>query len=207
MSRSKHSARWLNEHFRDGFVRQAKEQGYRSRAVYKLRTLDQRFALFRRGMTVVDLGAAPGAWSQYVAERVNPGGWVIAVDILPMAAVPGVMVIQGDLEDPAIDGRLQEVLGGKAVDVVISDMAPNMSGNKAIDQPRAVGLCEAAFEVTKGILRPGGDLVMKAFHGAGFDDLRGLLTVTFAKVTVAKPEASRSRSPEVYLVARNFKLV
>jgi 23S rRNA (uridine2552-2'-O)-methyltransferase len=124
-----------------------------------------------------------------------------------MAAVPGVMVIQGDLEDPAIDGRLQEVLGGKAVDVVISDMAPNMSGNKAIDQPRAVGLCEAAFEVTKGILRPGGDLVMKAFHGAGFDDLRGLLTVTFAKVTVAKPEASRSRSPEVYLVARNFKLV
>jgi 23S rRNA (uridine2552-2'-O)-methyltransferase len=207
VARSKQSRRWLDEHRRDGFVRQAQAAGYRSRAVFKLQALDRKFALFDGVRVVVDLGAAPGAWAQYAAERVGPRGRVVVVDLLPMEPLPGVTVIRGDLADPATEARIKAALGTVQADLVLADMAPNLTGNKAMDQPRSIGLCEAALETAQAVLRPGGDLVMKAFQGEGLDDLRRTLAGVFGRTSLVKPPASRSRSAEVYLVARNFNLV
>jgi 23S rRNA (uridine2552-2'-O)-methyltransferase len=207
MARSKSSGRWLREHFDDPYVRQAQALGLRSRAAFKLLEIDDRDHLLRPGLTVVDLGAAPGGWSQVVADRVGPQGRVFALDLLAIEPLPGVTLLQGDFTDQALLDRLLERLAGRPVDLVLSDMAPNMSGMKAVDQPRAALLAELALDCARQVLRPGGDLLLKMFQGAGFDPLLAELRAAFAKVVVRKPQASRPRSREVYLLARNYRLV
>ncbi|MDX1595129.1 MAG: 23S rRNA (uridine(2552)-2'-O)-methyltransferase RlmE [Gammaproteobacteria bacterium] len=207
MARSKSSERWLREHFSDAFVRRAQALGLRSRAAFKLLEIDDRDRLLKPGQVVVDLGAAPGGWAQVAADRVAPGGAVIALDLLPIDPLPGVTVLQGDFTEQAVLDRLLEILGERRVDLVLSDMAPNMSGMKAVDQPRASLLAELALECAREVLRPGGDLLLKMFHGEGFEPLLKELRAGFAKVVVRKPKASRPRSREVYLLARNYRLV
>lgn len=207
MARSKSSGRWLREHFDDPYVRQAQALGLRSRAAFKLLEIDDRDHLLRPGLTVVDLGAAPGGWSQVVADRVGPKGRVFALDLLAIEPLPGVTLLQGDFTDQALLDQLLERLAGRPVDLVLSDMAPNMSGMKAVDQPRAALLAELALDCARQVLRPGGDLLLKMFQGAGFDPLLAELRAAFAKVVVRKPQASRPRSREVYLLARNYRLV
>ena len=206
MARSKSSERWLREHFDDTFVRQAQALGLRSRAAFKLLEIDRRDRLFRPGMTVVDLGAAPGGWAQVAADRVGAQGRVVALDLLPIEPLPGVSVLQGDFTEQATLDRLLAELDGRAVDLVLSDMAPNMSGMKAVDQPRAALLAELALDCARQVLRPGGDLLLKMFQGEGFDALLVELRTAFARVVVRKPSASRARSREVYLLARNYRL-
>jgi 23S rRNA (uridine2552-2'-O)-methyltransferase len=205
MARSKSSARWMNEHVNDEFVRLAQKEGYRSRAVYKLKELDEKYRLFRPGQKVVDLGAAPGSWSEYVAEKVGDRGRVIALDILPMDALAGVEFIQGDFQDPAVLGALLEVLGDTRADLVISDMAPNMSGMDAVDIPRAMYLVELAHDLAKQVLRRGGVFVCKLFQGEGSEAWLKALRADFGSVVVKKPKASRPRSREVYVLARDFR--
>ena len=207
MARSKSSGRWLREHFDDPYVRQAQALGLRSRAAFKLLEIDDRDHLLRPGLTVVDLGAAPGGWSQVAADRVGPQGRVFALDLLAIEPLPGVTLLQGDFTDQAVLDQLLERLAGRPVDLVLSDMAPNMSGMKAVDQPRAALLAELALDCARQVLRPGGDLLLKMFQGAGFDPLLAELRAAFAKVVVRKPQASRPRSREVYLLARNYRLV
>jgi 23S rRNA (uridine2552-2'-O)-methyltransferase len=202
---AKSNRAWLAEHRDDEFVKRAQRAGYRSRAVYKLEEIDRQDHLLRPGMTVVDLGAAPGGWSQYVRKRVGPGGVVIAADRLEMEAVDGVSFLQGDFTDPEVLGRLDGLLQGRAVDLVISDMAPNISGVDATDQARAIGLGEAALEFACRVLKPGGALLVKAFQGSGFDGLRHLVAGEFRKLAIRKPKASRPRSREVYLMALGYK--
>lgn len=205
MTRSKSSARWLREHFTDEYVKRAQEEGFRSRAVYKLLEIHEKDRLLRPGLTVVDLGAAPGGWSQLAIRLVGVQGAIIALDVLPMEALPGVEFIQGDFREAAVLERLLAVLNDRPVDLVISDMAPNTSGIKAVDQPRGMYLAELALDFARQCLRPGGDLLVKAFQGEGLDvflkDLRG----AFATVALRKPKASRSRSAERYLLARNYR--
>lgn len=205
MKKSKSSKRWLKEHFHDEFVRRSREEGYRSRAVYKLRELDQKDGLFRPGMRVVDLGAAPGGWSQYAAERVGPKGQVIALDLLEMDEMPGVTFLQGDFREDAVLERLLETMDGQGADLVISDMAPNMSGMDSVDQPRAMYLAELAKALCDDVLAEGGSFVAKVFHGEGFDEFVRTLRADFGKVAMRKPKASRDRSREVYAVARNHR--
>ena len=205
--RSGSSSRWLREHESDDYVQRARREGYRSRAVYKLDELDRKDGLFRPGMRVVDLGAAPGAWSQLAAERVGPGGQVVGLDILPMEALAGVTLLQGDFTEQAVLDELLAILGGEPVDIVLSDMAPNMSGVKAVDQPASMNLVELAWDLAERTLKPGGDFVTKAFQGEGFDPFRDTLRRRFDTVKIRKPEASRNRSPEIYVVARNFVVV
>ncbi len=207
MARSKSSERWLREHFGDTFVRQAQALGLRSRAAFKLLEIDKRDRLMRPGMTVVDLGAAPGGWSQVVADRIGAKGRVVALDLLLIDPLPGVTLLQGDFTEQAVLDRLLGQLDGRPVDLVLSDMAPNMSGMKAVDQPRAALLAELALDCARQVLRPGGDLLLKMFQGEGFDPLLAELRAAFAKVVVRKPQASRPRSREVYLLARNYRLV
>ena len=207
MARSKSSERWLREHFGDAFVRQAQALGLRSRAAFKLLEIDQRDRLLRPGLTVVDLGAAPGGWAQVAADKVGPGGQVVALDLLPIEPLPGVTVLQGDFTEQAVLDRLLGELDGRPVDLVLSDMAPNMSGMKAVDQPRAALLAELALDCARQVLRPKGDLLLKMFQGEGFDPLLAELRAVFTKVVVRKPKASRPRSREVYLLARNYRLV
>jgi 23S rRNA (uridine2552-2'-O)-methyltransferase len=206
MAKSKSSRRWLERHFRDQFVRRAQGEGYRSRAAYKLLEIQQRDRLLRPGMRVVDLGAAPGGWSQVARELVGEKGKVVALDLLPMEPVPGVEFIQGDFRDGLILQRLRERLQGEPVDLVISDLAPNVSGVAAVDQPRAIYLCELALEAARELLKPGGGLLVKTFHGEGFDELVRELRADFGKVAARKPQASRARSREVYLVAAGRKV-
>lgn len=205
MARSKSSNRWLDEHFKDAYVKQSQKDGYRSRASYKLLELDDKDKLLRPGMTVVDLGAAPGGWSQVAAERVGEKGKVLASDILPMDAIADVEFIQGDFTEEAVLEQLLVALGGQRADLVISDMAPNMSGMSAVDQPKAIYLVELALDMARQVLKPGGHFVAKVFHGEGFDPLLKSTRDAFAKVAVRKPGASRARSSEVYIVARGFK--
>jgi 23S rRNA (uridine2552-2'-O)-methyltransferase len=206
MSRSHSSSRWLSEHFSDPYVKRAQREGYRGRAAYKLIEIEQREKLLRPGMTVLDLGAAPGGWSQIAAERVGRSGRVIALDILPMEALAGVEVITGDFTDDAVFAALLKSLGGRAVNLVMSDMAPNMSGMTAVDQPRTLYLAELARDCALEVLVAGGDLLVKLFQGEGVEaftrDLRG----RFERVKFAKPKASRARSRELYALARGFKL-
>lgn len=206
MARTKSSSRWLKEHFDDEYVKRAQREGWRSRAVYKLEELDQRYRLLKAGMTVVDLGAAPGGWSQYAAKVVGPKGQVFALDILPMDALPGVDIIEGDFRDEAVLARLREALGDCPIDLVMSDMAPNISGMGAVDQPRTMYLVELAVDFARELLRPGGTFICKVFQGEGFDALVQSLRRDYAKVVVRKPKASRPRSREVYLVASDRKL-
>jgi 23S rRNA (uridine2552-2'-O)-methyltransferase len=205
MARSRSSGRWLSEHFSDEFVKQAQALGYRSRAVFKLKELDEREGLLKPGLVVVDLGAAPGGWSQLAAERIGKKGAIIALDLLPMEELPGVTCIQGDFREEAVLDRLREVLAGRPVDLVLSDMAPNMSGNRGVDQARGMHLAELALETVREILKPGGDFVTKLFQGPDVDEYVRSVRGLFAKVSVRKPKASRDRSPEVYLVGRGRK--
>jgi 23S rRNA (uridine2552-2'-O)-methyltransferase len=198
----KSSRRWLQEHFSDPYVKQAQQEGYRSRAVYKLQELQERDKLFKPGMTVIDLGAAPGGWSQLVVNLIGKKGRIIALDILPMDAIPGVEFIQGDFTENAILTELLERIGDIKADWVISDMAPNMSGIDSVDQPRAMELAELAFDLSKQVLHPQGGLLIKVFQGAGFDEFLVELRKYFKKVIIRKPKASRDRSNEVYLLAR-----
>jgi len=206
MSRSKSSQRWLREHFTDEYVKLAREQGYRSRAVFKLMEIQARDRILTAGMTVIDLGAAPGSWSQFAAQRVGRQGKVVALDILPMEPLAAVEFIEGDFREQETLDRLLALLTGRPVDLVISDMAPNTSGIKAVDQPRGIYLAELTLDLARQCLRPGGDLLLKAFQGEGFDALLRELRRSFTTVSSRKPKASRPRSPEVYLLARNYHL-
>ncbi|WP_328184791.1 23S rRNA (uridine(2552)-2'-O)-methyltransferase RlmE [Marinobacter sp. OP 3.4] len=205
MARSKSSDRWLKEHFDDVWVRKSQQDGYRSRASYKLIELDRKDRLFRPGQTVVDLGAAPGGWTQVAVEKVGGQGVVVASDILPMDPVAGVAFVQGDFTEQSVFDELMAVLDGRPVDIVISDMAPNMSGNPATDIPRAMALVELALDMAQQVLRPGGALVTKVFQGEGFDALLADMKQSFSSVVSRKPDSSRARSREIYQVCRGFR--
>jgi 23S rRNA (uridine2552-2'-O)-methyltransferase len=202
MARSKTSRAWMREHVNDYYVKQARAQGYRSRAAFKLIEIDDRDRLLRAGQTVVDLGAAPGGWSQVARERVGRAGRVLAVDLLEMPPLPGVEFIQGDFSDDAILARLEHDLGGKSADLVICDMSPNISGVGMSDQGRTIYLNELALAFAQAHLKPRGAFLVKTFQGAGFEDLLREMRRTFASVVTRKPKASRDRSPELYLLAR-----
>ncbi len=206
MARSKSSERWLKEHFDDEYVARAQQEGYRSRAAYKLLEINDKDKLFHKGMTVIDLGAAPGGWSQIAADKVGDAGAVIALDILPMDQLPGVEVLTGDFREQAVLDRLLGALDGRPVDLVMSDMAPNTSGMDSVDQPRAMYLVELALELAREVLKPGGDLLLKVFQGEGFEPFLKELRGSFSKVVSRKPKASRARSREIYLLARGFRV-
>jgi 23S rRNA (uridine2552-2'-O)-methyltransferase len=199
------SKAWLREHREDPYVQQAQREGYRSRACYKLIELQERDRLIRPGMTVIDLGSAPGGWSQVAAEQVGRRGRVIASDILPMDSIAGVVFVQGDFTEEEILRRILDAVGDTPVDLVMSDMAPNMSGMSAVDQPRSIYLVELALDLARQVLAPGGAFVAKVFQGEGFDELIREARGLFRQVSTRKPRASRARSREVYLVARDFR--
>ncbi|MCB1731122.1 MAG: 23S rRNA (uridine(2552)-2'-O)-methyltransferase RlmE [Halieaceae bacterium] len=199
------SKAWLKEHRDDPYVQQAQREGYRSRACYKLLELQERDKLIRPGMTVLDLGSAPGGWSQVAVALVGHSGRVIASDILPMDTIAGVEFIQGDFTEEEVFEQLLAALAGTPVDLVISDMAPNMSGLNAVDQPRSIYLVELALDMARRVLAPGGAFVSKVFQGEGFDELYRDTRESFDRVLTRKPKASRPRSREVYVVARGFR--
>ena len=202
MARTKTSKAWMHEHVTDPYVRRAKQEGYRSRSAYKLIEVLEKDKLVRLGMTVVDLGAAPGGWSQVLAPLVGSAGRVIALDVLEMAPVEGVAFIRGDFSETATLERLEKELSGRHIDLVISDMAPNISGVGLVDQARSVGLAELALEFARDRLKPGGSFLVKMFQGSGIDEFRKQLAESFTTVAVRKPRASRGRSSELYLLAR-----
>ncbi|MGE4220487.1 MAG: RlmE family RNA methyltransferase [Alphaproteobacteria bacterium] len=202
--RSASSTRWLQRQLNDPYVQEARRRGYRSRAVFKIEELEAKFKLLRRGMRVVDLGAAPGGWTQYAAEKVGPSGKVVALDLLEMDPVPGAVVLRGDLTDPAVEAQLRDVLGGPA-DLVLSDMAPSMTGHAPTDHLRSVGLAEAAVDLAAAVLLPGGGFVAKVLQGSDEPALTAALRKRFAKVARIKPAASRDESREFYLVATGFR--
>jgi 23S rRNA (uridine2552-2'-O)-methyltransferase len=206
MAKSKSSRRWLAEHFDDQYVKQAQQQGLRSRAAFKLMELDEKYHLFQRGMRVVDLGSAPGSWTQVVKKVLGDSGQIIALDILPMEPLENVHFIQGDFTEDKPLALLEEALNGQYADLVLSDMAPNMSGMGAVDQPRAMYLAELALGFAEKWLEPGGSFVVKVFHGEGFDDFVKHVRSLFDKVQVRKPAASRPRSREVYILGHRRKL-
>jgi 23S rRNA (uridine2552-2'-O)-methyltransferase len=195
----------MHEHVTDAFVRRAQAEGYRSRAAYKLAQIAARDRLLARGMTVVDLGAAPGGWSQVAAQAVGPPGRVIAVDVLDMPGLAGVTVLRGDFGAQETLRALEDLLGGRTVDLVLSDMSPNISGIASVDQARSMALAEMALEFAVKHLKPRGNFLVKAFQGGGFDDFVKSMRRHFAAVLVRKPEASRGRSREVYLVGRGLQ--
>ena len=206
MKRTRTSKAWMQEHLSDEFVKRANKEGYRSRAAYKLMELDDRDKLIRPGMTVVDLGAAPGSWSQVVVERLKGHGRVIGLDLLDVHPMPNFEFIQGDFTDEAVLTRLETALDGHQVDLVISDMAPNMSGVTVIDQARAMYLVELALEFSRHWLKPGGSFLVKVFIGSGFDELVKSMRPEFDKVLTRKPKASRDRSSETYLLGLGRKV-
>lgn len=209
MSRKKQSGssgRWLKEHFDDKYVQEAQKKGYRSRAIFKIEEIQNKDKLLKPGMTVVDLGAAPGGWSQYAAEVVGDNGQVIACDILSMDSLPGVSFLQGDFREEAVLDALLERIQPDMVDVVLSDMAPNMSGNQAADQPRAMYLVELALDMCRQVLAPNGSFAVKVFQGEGFDQYLADVRSMFKVVKIRKPDSSRDRSREVYIVATGYKL-
>ncbi|PVZ12589.1 MULTISPECIES: 23S rRNA (uridine(2552)-2'-O)-methyltransferase RlmE [unclassified Pseudomonas] len=205
MARSKSSHNWLREHFNDPFVKQAQKDGYRSRASYKLLEIQEKDKLIRPGMSVIDLGAAPGGWSQVTSRLIGGQGSLIASDILDMDAIADVTFIKGDFTDDAVLARILEAVGDSQVDLVISDMAPNMSGLSAVDMPKAMFLCELALDLSGRVLRPGGDFLIKIFQGEGFDSYLKTVRQMFEKVQMRKPSSSRDRSREQYLLARGFR--
>lgn len=205
MSRSKSSRRWLKEHHSDDFVIKSKQQNWRSRAVYKLAEIDQRDNLIKPASRVVELGAAPGGWTQYVAGKISDIGLLVAVDILPMESIPGAVIIQADFTEEAALRTIAVSMGDRKADLVLSDMAPNFTGQAVVDQPRAIYLAELALDMCDEFLEPGGALLLKIFQGAGFEELNRNMRQRFATVKSRKPAASRSRSREVYLLARGFQ--
>jgi 23S rRNA (uridine2552-2'-O)-methyltransferase len=206
MARKKSSSKsWLKEHFDDPYVQRAQREGYRSRACYKLLEIQEKDKLIKPGMTVVDLGAAPGGWSQVAAKLVGHKGRVIASDILPMDSLADVEFVQGDFTEDAVFEQILAAIDGQPVDLVISDMAPNMSGMNAVDQPRSMYLVELALDMACQVLTPGGAFLSKVFHGEGFDELMRTSRAVFGKVLTRKPAASRPRSREVYLLARDYR--
>lgn len=205
MARSKSSSRWLKEHFSDPFVKRAQAEGWRSRAVFKLEELIERDRLLKPGMVVVDLGAAPGGWSQMVRERLGDAGRIVALDILAMQGIAGVEFIEGDFREDVVLKRLEALLDGAPVDLVLSDMAPNMSGMDDVDQARTMHLAELAQEFAAAHLKPGGAFVVKLFQGRGFDEYLKNLRKAYERVSMRKPKASRARSPEVYALALGKK--
>lgn len=205
MPRSKSSGRWLQEHFKDQYVQRAQKDGWRSRASYKLLEIQEKDQLIRSGMTVIDLGAAPGGWSQVAAATVGDSGQVIASDILHMSPIAGVDFIQGDFTEDSVLENIVMAIGSKQVDLVISDMAPNMSGISSVDQPRSMYLVELALDMARRVLRKNGVFLTKMFQGEGSDAYIRDLRLSFSQVKTRKPKASRPRSKEVYLLARAFK--
>ncbi|MFC3551113.1 23S rRNA (uridine(2552)-2'-O)-methyltransferase RlmE [Lysobacter cavernae] len=206
-TRSKSSQRWLKEHHSDPFVKKARAEGLRSRAAYKLEELVERDRLLKPGMVVVDLGAAPGGWSQWVRQALGDSGRVIALDILEMPTLAGVEFLHGDFREDAVLSQLVGALGGQPVDLVLSDMAPNKSGVDAVDMPRAMYLSELAMDFADQHLRTGGAFLIKLFQGVGFDEYVKELRRRYDKVVIRKPEASRKRSPEVYALAQGKRAV
>jgi 23S rRNA (uridine2552-2'-O)-methyltransferase len=196
---------WVQEHVNDHWVKEATRLGYRSRAAFKLLELAEKDRLLRPGMRVVDLGSAPGSWAQVLHEKLGPGGRIVAIDLLPMDPVRGVVFIRGDFREAEGLAAVEAALDGRKVDLVVSDLAPNLSGVEAADQARAVHLGELALEFSRQWLQPGGDLVVKAFQGGGFTELQRAVQRQFEKVYVRKPKASRDRSREVYLVAKRLR--
>jgi 23S rRNA (uridine2552-2'-O)-methyltransferase len=205
MARSKSSRQWLQEHFHDEYVKLAQAQGFRSRAVFKLKEIQEKDKLIKPGMNVVDLGAAPGSWSQYTQTLLKNQGRIVALDILPMQELDGVNYIQGDFREDHILQKLMDILDNAPINVIMSDMAPNLSGNKAIDQPQSIYLAELALDTAKSVLMPGGSFLVKVFQGEGFDAYKKNVQSCFAKLLIRKPKASRPRSNEVYLVGKGFK--
>ena len=205
MARSKSSNQWLNEHVNDPYVKRAQVDGYRSRASYKLIELINKDKLVRPGMTVMDLGSAPGGWSQVVAPLVGDKGRVVASDILPMDSLADVDFVQGDFTEQAVFDEIMDVVGGAPVDLVISDMAPNISGVNAADQASSMYLVELALDMAREVLKPKGAFVAKVFQGEGYDEYLKDVRSSFDKVVIRKPDASRPRSREVYFVAKGFK--
>ncbi|PHS63531.1 MAG: 23S rRNA (uridine(2552)-2'-O)-methyltransferase RlmE [Thalassobium sp.] len=205
MARSKTSADWLKEHVDDIYVQKAQQDGYRTRASYKLIELDEKDQLIKPGMTIIDLGSAPGGWSQVVGRKLNGKGVVIASDILPMDPIADVEFIQGDFTEESVFNELMAIVDGRPVDLVISDMAPNMSGVPSIDQPGSMYLVELALDMARQVLRPNGQFVAKVFQGDGFDEYVKGVRQSFTKVLIRKPKASRPRSREVYVVGKGFR--
>ncbi|MEC9219051.1 MAG: 23S rRNA (uridine(2552)-2'-O)-methyltransferase RlmE [Pseudomonadota bacterium] len=204
MSRSKSSKQWLRDHFNDAYVKKSKYEGYRSRASYKLLEIQRKDNFIKPGMTVVDLGASPGGWSQVAAELVGDRGRVIASDILPMDIIANVEFVQGNFMEQGVLDKLVDQLRGSQVDLVISDMAPNMSGMKGIDQPQAMNLAELALDMSRSVLKPGANFLVKVFQGEGFESFRQELRETFRTVKTRKPAASRTKSSEIYLLAGDY---
>ncbi|MEL0083029.1 MAG: RlmE family RNA methyltransferase [Gammaproteobacteria bacterium] len=199
------SNRWIDRHLSDKWVQQAQVDGYRSRASYKLIEIDQRDRLFRGGSVVVDLGAAPGGWSQVASRRLKGGGQVIALDLLAIEPMDGVNLIRGDFRDQAVLDELLDLLEGQPVDLVMSDMAPNISGIKAVDQPAMLYLVELALDFSRQVLKPGGKMLVKTFEGAGMAPYRQQVKESFERVVMRKPDASRDSSAEQYLLATGFR--
>lgn len=202
MKKHKTNKAWIHEHINDAYVLRARAEGWRSRAVFKLMEIDDKEHLLRPGMLVVDLGAAPGSWSQLAARRIQPGGRLYALDLLELVPVHGVEFIQGDFREDEVLHQLEASLDGRSVDLVLSDMAPNMSGIQLSDQARVMHLAELTLEFAKEHLKPGGDMLVKVFQGAGYMELRESLRQVFEQVLVRKPAASRGRSAETFLLAR-----
>jgi len=205
VKKSKSSQNWLKRHFDDHYVKEAQKAGYRSRAVFKLLEIQEKDRILKPGMVVVDLGAAPGGWSQITAPLIRPSGEIFALDILEMEPINDVTFIQGDFTEQAVYDQLVSALNQRQVDLVMSDMAPNISGMKAVDQPRAMYLAELAVDFAKTVLKPGGDFLTKIFQGEGFDEYLKVLRESFDKVVIRKPAASRSKSREVYMLARGYR--
>lgn len=201
----KKSKAWMHEHVNDPYVQQAQKEGWRSRAVFKLKEIDEKDHLLKPGMTVVDLGATPGSWSQYAVRRIQPGGRLIGLDLLPMDPLAGVDFIQGDFREQEVLDQLEAALAGRPVDLVLSDMAPNMTGIAATDSAQVMYLAELTLDFARQHLKPGGSLLVKVFQGAGFMELRQAMQAAFGSLATRKPAASRDRSAELYLLARQKK--
>jgi len=206
MTKHKNKQKWLDEHFSDEYVKKAQQMGLRSRAVFKLEEIDKKDKLIRANHIVVDLGAAPGGWSEYAIKKVGSNGQVIALDLLEIAPIDGVDFIQGDFSDDAVFEQLQGLVNNQSIDVVLSDIAPNMSGSKAVDQPRSMYLAELALDFAINALSQKGVFLIKLFQGEGFDQYVQSAKKSFVSVAVRKPKASRARSREVYLLAKGLKL-
>ena len=206
MSRSKSSKKWLKEHFEDEYVQRSQKDGYRSRAIYKLIEIQEKDHLLKPGMTVIDLGAAPGGWTEYAVKLLGKKGRMIALDILPMEPIPDVQIIQGDFREEEVLNTLMEAIGEDKADLVFSDMAPNISGMGVVDIPRAYYLAELTLDLAQRVLKPGGGMLVKLFQGEGFDEYHKVLKENFTRVVVRKPRASRARSREIYALATGYKL-
>ena len=205
MARSKSSNQWMQEHFDDEYVKRAMSEGYRSRSTFKLIEIQEKDRIIKTGMNIIDLGAAPGGWSEYARGIIGKKNKVIALDLLEIEPIEGVDFIQGDFREDEVLDELYKVLNGAPVDLVMSDMAPNISGNKAIDQPRIIYLADLALDTAKEVLTKGGTFLIKMFQGAGFDEYKREVDACFSRVVIRKPKASRARSKEVYILAKGFK--